>query len=57
MKWINTINSKIAAEELQSLDDASLEKCFRYCVAGVELTRLAKEYRDKGLITLNHDKE
>ncbi len=50
-KWRNAIITKLRVEKVTSLSDAELERVLKDCVAGIELMKLAKQYRDEGILT------
>lgn len=52
MKWLNEIKGKLRAEEVISLSDVEIERALGPCVAGIELIKLAKEYRNRGVLTI-----
>lgn len=51
MKWLNEIEGKLRAEQVTSLSDSEIERALGPCVAGKELVKLAKQYRDSGVLT------
>lgn len=50
-KWRNAIITKLRVERAISLSDSEIERVLGPCVAGIELVKLAKRYRDKGILT------
>lgn len=52
-KWLDQIVGKLQAEGATSLADFTLERIFKGCVAGHELIKLAKKYRDNGVLTMD----
>jgi len=50
-KWKNNIITKMRVERASSLSDSEIERVFNPCVAADELIKLAKQYRDEGILT------
>ena len=50
-KWRNAIITKLRVERVNSLSDSEIERALGPCVAGIELMKLAKQYRDEGILT------
>lgn len=51
-RWLNEIKGKLSAEGVTSLSDESIEKALSGCVASYELIKLAKKYRDDGILRI-----
>ena len=49
-KWKNAIITKMRVERATSLSDSEIERTLGPCVAGDELIKLAKQYRDEGIL-------
>lgn len=54
MEWLGSIIARLISEGAESLSDAELERCLGRCVGAIKLVPLAKEYRDKGVLTINN---
>lgn len=52
-RWFKSIICKLSAEKATSLNDSELNRCLSRCVAGPKLIKLAKKYRESGLLKYN----
>jgi len=50
-KYVKQLIKKLRAEGAKDLGDKEIERCFGECVASLGVIRMAKQARDKGLIT------